>query len=187
MAGLYAIIVTVEHLENAYVKDAIKVEDYERECTKLIAQYRTALSLVEMDLKTFTTTYKMDCPAAVKRLEAGIPATTENLVTSTSSGISQSSFAVVFQIGQMFLTISDQIELGVSAASEFRVNLRSLVDDLNKIPSLPPDFESKVLIRKWCSTVFNMDATADLSPDQLRQFGSDIQVASMAFKAAFNV
>lgn len=45
-AEFYAIVVATEHLEKAYVRGIISDGDYSTACTKLIAQYRTALSLV---------------------------------------------------------------------------------------------------------------------------------------------
>ena len=41
MADLYSIIVATEQLEQAFVRDAVNNKDYEKECNKLIAQFKT--------------------------------------------------------------------------------------------------------------------------------------------------
>lgn len=41
LADLYAILLTTEHLETAYVRDAVTAGDYAPACAKLIAQFKT--------------------------------------------------------------------------------------------------------------------------------------------------
>lgn len=40
-ADLFAILKTTEKLERAYVRDAVTAKDYELQCSKLIAQFKT--------------------------------------------------------------------------------------------------------------------------------------------------
>ncbi|RUP28573.1 hypothetical protein BC936DRAFT_138715 [Jimgerdemannia flammicorona] len=62
MADLYGIIVMMEHLEKAYIRDSITHEEYTPACTNLIAKYKTALNLVPdsvPDLEVFMHDYKV--------------------------------------------------------------------------------------------------------------------------------
>lgn len=78
----------MEHLEKAYIRDAICATEYTPTCAKLIAQYKTALNLVEgrQDLDAFMSTYFLNCPAAASRLKIGVPATVEHSTATESGG-----------------------------------------------------------------------------------------------------
>ena len=80
LADLYSILVTTEHLEKAFMRDACTPEEYTAECKKLIAHYKTAVSLLEsFSLEAFVKEYGIDCEYAVHRLvKKGIPATVEH-------------------------------------------------------------------------------------------------------------
>ena len=184
MADLYAIIKTVEHLEKAYVKDAIPAEQYEPACTKLIAQYRTACGLVEMNVDDFATMYKLDCPAAMLRLKAGIPATLEH--TTATGSTSGNQEAVVAQAVQHFITASDLIKLGNGDMGNVSVDqllpyLRDLLDALNKMPKLPPDFISKEKIKEWIKRLTPQPASYQLTDEEVRQISFDLESAHDAF------
>jgi len=184
MADLYAIIKTVEHLEKAYVKDAIPAEKYEPACTKLIAQYRTACGLVEMNVDDFVTMYKLDCPAAMLRLKAGIPATMEHTTAAASSTGNQQ--AVVAQVVQIFITASDLIKLGNGDMGNVSVDqllpyLRDLLDALNKMPTLSPDFVGKAKIKEWIKILTPQPASYQLTDEQVRQISFDLESSHDAF------
>jgi len=184
MADLYAIIKTVEHLEKAYVKDAIPADKYEPACTKLIAQYRTACGLIEMSVDEFVAMYKLDCPAAMLRLKAGIPATLEHTTAPTSSGGNQQ--AVVAQVVQHFITTSDLVKLcsteeGNVSVDQLLPYLRDLLDALNKMPSLSPDFIGKAKIKEWIKVLTPQPASYQLTDEQVRQISFDLESSHDAF------
>ncbi|KAG5622868.1 hypothetical protein H5410_008086, partial [Solanum commersonii] len=81
-AELFAIIKATEKLEKAYVRDIISPAEYEAECQKLIAHFKTLSSTLKdtvPSIEQFHDTYKMDCPAALNRLvTSGVPATVEH-------------------------------------------------------------------------------------------------------------
>jgi len=184
MADLYAIIKTVEHLEKAYVKDAIPADKYEPACTKLIAQYRTACGLVDMKVEDFAKMYKLDCPAAMLRLNAGIPATLEHTTASSSSASSQQ--AIVAQVVQNFITTSDLVKLysgeqGNVSVDQLLPYLRDLLDALNKMPSLSPDFIGKAKIKEWIKVLTPQPASYQLTDEQVRQITFDLESSHDAF------
>lgn len=64
LAEVYSIIVTLDGLEKAYIKDAITEADYSRTCARLLKQYNSNLSNEEVlrhfvDLDTFTRTWNV--------------------------------------------------------------------------------------------------------------------------------
>mmetsp|Transcript_27557 Transcript_27557/g.57657 ORF Transcript_27557/g.57657 Transcript_27557/m.57657 type:complete len:186 (-) Transcript_27557:258-815(-) len=76
MANLYAIIMATEHLERAFVQDAIDQKTYTYECKRLISQFGVAEHVLrdQMSTETFMNVYQMDCPRAVERLLVqGVP------------------------------------------------------------------------------------------------------------------
>jgi ESCRT-I complex subunit VPS28 len=46
MATLFGIIVALDYLERAYVRDAVSASDYTPKCTQLLGRYKTMWSLV---------------------------------------------------------------------------------------------------------------------------------------------
>jgi len=189
MADLYAIIKTVEHLEKAYVKDAIPAEQYEPACAKLIAQYRTACGLVEMNPDEFVVMYKLDCPAAMLRLKAGIPATMEHASASGSSGGNDAS--VVLQVVQHFITALDCVKLGAGDEGNVSVDilmpyLRDILDGLNKMPNLSPDFVGKAKVKEWIKVLTPQSASYQLTDEQVRQVTFDLESSYDAFSKSLN-
>ena len=81
-ADIYSIIVAIEGLEKAFIKDALMLEEYTAACSKLIAQFKTGASLLgaNFKLEKFVRDYQLSCPAAVRRIEIGVPATVEHSV-----------------------------------------------------------------------------------------------------------
>jgi ESCRT-I complex subunit VPS28 len=181
-ADLYAIIKTMEHLEKAYVKDAISAEAYTPACTKLIAQYRTARGLVDADVDRFVAEYKLDCSAALKRLKSGIPATVEHQGGGSGSGeVGRPDAVVVAQTVQHFITAMDSLKLNMVAVDSLFPLLTELLEALNKMPNLSPDFEGKAKIRAWVATLNRMKASDELDQEQSRQLLFDLESSYTAF------
>ncbi|KAL2925648.1 Vacuolar protein sorting-associated protein 28-like protein 2 [Bienertia sinuspersici] len=144
-AELYAIIKVTEKLEKAYIRDIISPSDYETECLKLIAHFKTLSSSLKdtvPSIEKFVETYKMDCSAAIYRLvTSGVPATVEYRAASASS--STSSAATVAECVQNFITAMDSLKLNMVAVDQVYPLLSDLSASLNKLSILPSDFEGK--------------------------------------------
>ena len=60
LADVYSIIISLEQLEKAYIRDVVAAEEYAPACLKLIGQYKTALSsLGDFDLQKFMREYQV--------------------------------------------------------------------------------------------------------------------------------
>ncbi|KAI9101127.1 vacuolar protein sorting-associated, partial [Phlyctochytrium arcticum] len=176
MADLYGIIVTTEHLERAYIRDAISAQEYTPACLKLIGQYKTAMNLlgdIVPDVQAFIKEYKLSCPAASQRLmEIGVPATVEHAThdTSASSSVAKN----VAETVQSFITLMDSLKLNYVAVDQLHPLLSDLIQGLNKIGTLPPDYEGKAKIRDWLITLNKMKASDEMTQDQVRQLLFDL-------------
>ncbi|KAJ3186255.1 Vacuolar protein-sorting-associated protein 28 [Gaertneriomyces sp. JEL0708] len=159
LADLYSIIVATEHLERAYIRDAVSAQEYTPACLKLIAQYKTALGLASdsvPDIHAFMRDYKLTCPAATRRLiEIGVPATIEHSITDPSS-TSSSIAKYVAETVQFFITLMDSLKLNYVAVDQIHPQLSDLIQSLNRVSSLPSDYEGKKKIRDWLITLNKM-------------------------------
>ncbi|CAG8460837.1 19132_t:CDS:2 [Cetraspora pellucida] len=166
LADVYAIIVTMEHLEKAYTPS----------CAKLIAQYKTAMNLVSdliPDVEQFMKEYKLKCPAAVNRFKIGVPATIEHSIDPIKSA------KYVAETVSHFITLMDALKLNMKAVDEIHPMLSDLMQSLNNVSSLPAEYEAK--IRNWLITLNSMKAIDEINEEQVRQLLFDLENAHNAF------
>lgn len=185
-AELFAIIKATEKLEKAYVRDIVSPQEYETECQKLIAQFKTLSSTLKdivPSIERFHDTYKMDCPAALNRLViSGVPATVEHKAAAAMSATT--SAAIVAECVQNFITAMDSLKLNMIAVDQVHPLLSDLLSALNKLPILPPDFEGKTKMRDWIAKLSKMGAADELTEQQARQLLFDLDSSYNSFMAA---
>jgi len=177
--NLFAIIVAMEHLENAYVKDALNSEDYSKACSQLITQFKTCKEAVNVDVDKFVIEYGLECRAALNRFKEGAPAT----IIHGGAGQSgeKGKELHVFHAVQHFITTMDSLKLGMKAVDQLHPNLTDLVDSINQVSSLPPDHESRLKTKEWLKKVSSMRASEELSDDDVRQMSFDLDHAYNSF------
>jgi ESCRT-I complex subunit VPS28 len=185
-AELYAIIKATDKLEKAYVRDIIPPAEYETECHKLIAHFKTLASSLKdtvPSIERFADTYRMDSPAAINRLvTSGVPATVEHRAASASS--TSTSAAIVAECVQNFITAMDSVKLNMVAVDQVHSLLSDLFASLNKLSILPPDFEGKTKMKDWISRLSKMGAADELTEQQARQLHFDLESSYNSFMAA---
>ncbi|CAM8912029.1 hypothetical protein QQ045_031485 [Rhodiola kirilowii] len=185
-AELYAIIKATEKLEKAYVRDVISSSEYEAECQKLIAHFKTLSSTLKdiiPSVERFAETYKMDCPAAINRLVvSGVPATVEHRAAAAASVTN--SAAAVAECVQSFITTMDSLRLNMVAVDQIYPLLSDLSASINKLSFLPPDYEGKVKTKDWIMKLSKMGAADELSEQQARQLHFDLESSYNSFMAA---
>eukprot|EP01113_Clastostelium_recurvatum_P017349 TRINITY_DN2032_c0_g1_i1.p1 TRINITY_DN2032_c0_g1~~TRINITY_DN2032_c0_g1_i1.p1 ORF type:complete len:265 (+),score=77.74 TRINITY_DN2032_c0_g1_i1:55-795(+) len=181
LADVYSIIKTMEHLEKAYMRDHVMAQEYAPACAKLIAQFKTAQSLIKdtVSLPVFLAEYKLECKMAMERFEKGYPATTEHHVTPDPTG--NSSQRIVAETVQLFITTMDSLKLNLVAIDAIYPLVNDLIESLNRVPHLPAEFDGKVRIRGWLTVMHHMKASDELNPDQIRQLLFDLESAYNAF------
>lgn len=67
------------------------------------------------------------------------------------------------------------------AVDQLHPLLADLIQSLNKVNSLPPDFEGRVKIKNWLVTLNKMKASDEIDAEQARQLMFDLESAHTAF------
>lgn len=177
MADLFALVSTLQNLEKAYIRDCVTPQEYTAACSKLLVQYKVAFKLIQGDefpsIEVFVKKYRLDCPAALERIREDRPITIKDDKGNTSKCIAD--------IVSLFITIMDKLRLGIKAMDELHPELRDLVDTMNRLSIIPESFEGKVKVHSWLETLNSMQASDELSEDQVRQFLFDLESAYSAF------
>lgn len=184
LANLFSIITAVDHLERAFVDGSIPNEEYEKQCTQLIAQFqvlRQALKDRYPDVKVFMEDQGMECSLAAERLLGTGLAATKLYQSSQTKDDAANDSLHVFETSQHFITLMDALKLSMRAVDEILPTLKELQSSLTRIPSLPPNLEGAEKVMQWLRTLNNMRASEDLDEDQARQLAMDLENAYTAF------
>ncbi|KAG6975506.1 hypothetical protein JG688_00002311 [Phytophthora aleatoria] len=192
LSDLFAIFKTTEHLEAAYVRDAITPEEvesfrYTEACTKLISQYKTAETALRLggfidSVENFIAEYRLDCPRALERLvRIGVPATVVHNTTNRKT-----DSVNVAQTVQNFITLMDVLKLNIRAVDEIQPLLSEMMSSLTMVSGLPPDFAGRDKIEGWLRTMNAMRASDELDEEQARQLSFDLERAYSSFMAFLN-
>ncbi|KAI8618062.1 vacuolar protein sorting-associated protein VPS28 [Chytriomyces sp. MP71] len=190
-ADLFSILLVTEALEKAYIRDAVSAADYTANCTRLIAQFKTARDLLPAgtSIEQFMRDYKLSAPAAYKRLiEIGVPATVEHAVADNPSTANKAHIKAVADITTCFITLMDCIKLNMTAMDQLHPLLSDLLQFLNKVQGLPKDFEDvhKDRLKKWLITLHKMKASDSLGEEQSRQLLFELDSANQSFHASLS-
>ena len=171
-ANLFSIIQTIQALEIAYIKDAVSPKDYHQACSKLLEQSKAAFGLVKQsfkDVEEFMKRYHVECPAALQRIKDGKPLAVHEENRNESR--------LIADVVSMFLTLLDRLRLDIMANDQLQPDVKDLLDAMDKMRSLPKDFEGRKAVQGWLDVLKNMSASDELTPDQARQMVFDIEGA----------
>lgn len=176
-ANLYAVINTLQQLEKAYIRDGVTPKEYTGACSKLLVQYKAAFGQVKGDefptLEVFVRKYRLNCPAALDRIKEDRPITIKDDKGNTSKCIAD--------IVSLFITLMDKLRLEIRAMDDLHPELRDLVDTMNRLSILPPNYEGKQKVTDWLNTLNGMKASDELSEEQVRQLLFDLDTAYSEF------
>mmetsp|Transcript_27556 Transcript_27556/g.57654 ORF Transcript_27556/g.57654 Transcript_27556/m.57654 type:complete len:225 (-) Transcript_27556:61-735(-) len=178
MANLYAIIMATEHLERAFVQDAIDQKTYTYECKRLISQFGVAEHVLrdQMSTETFMNVYQMDCPRAVERLLVqGVP----QAMKGGDSNVNHA--ATVAETVQYFITTMDAVRLEQRYVDELQPLLSDLMDSLTRLPETPNDFEPNRVVQSWLQKLNAMRAVDEIEEGDARQLLHDLDSAYTEF------
>jgi ESCRT-I complex subunit VPS28 len=208
LAELHAIIVTLEFLEKAFVKDSIPSSSYTPVCKRLLGQYQTLLGNDKVaeafgDLATFKEKYDIDCPAATRRLITGVPATTEHpavaveearseggrtpeITASSGNGGHQEgkwknvSPKAVAEATQNFITCMDALRLNYSAKDELHPLLAAVITSVNVVTK-SEEFDGRKDIVKWLIVLNQMRPGDEIDENQGREMLWDLEKGYNSF------
>ncbi|XP_065175654.1 vacuolar protein sorting-associated protein 28 homolog [Sycon ciliatum] len=171
MADLFALIQTIQCLEKAYIKDAVAPKEYTAACSKLLVQFKAAFKQVQSqdfpNVAAFVAKYRLDCPAAMERIQDGRPLTIRDDKGNQSKTIAD--------ITSLFITIMDKLRLEIRAMDEIHPDTNELYDALTRLSTLPPDYDGKVKVKTWLDRLGAMSASDELTDEQVRQMLFDLE------------
>ncbi|EEP78047.1 conserved hypothetical protein [Uncinocarpus reesii 1704] len=191
LAEIYSIILTLDGLEKAYIKDAVTESEYTDTCARLLKQYKSSLSdenvLKEfVDLDTFKRAWGLECPRATERLRIGLPATVEQPSHNPSQALAtgSASGSLILAATENFITFLDALKLNMVSKDALHPLLSEVIQSVNKVTD--EDFENRGKIIQWLITLNQMRATEELAEDQARELSFDIEQAYQGFKATLS-
>jgi ESCRT-I complex subunit VPS28 len=189
MADLYAIITCVEYLERAWRSNAISDEDYTRNCSRLIAQFRATRQLVTDEVPSvisFLEEHRLAARAAVNRLQVGVPATVEH-ANGGDETRRRNFTAAAIQATEAFLTLRDALELGERSVDRLLPYLRDLLLFLGKVAVV---FETadgdataqRERIIQWVRRLDAMKAYEQITEEDKRQLAHELDTLYDTFR-----
>lgn len=190
LAEVFSIIVTLDQVEKAYIKDAIPETSYTEICDRLLKQYKAiltdeAVASEIVDLETFKNKWDIEVPRATERIRIGLPSTvTAPPINTLSTGSSNTNGTLILEATQDFITFLDALKLGLLAKDQLHPLLSDVIQSVNKVTN--KDFEGRGKIVKWLIVLNQMKATEEVNEDQARELELDMNSAYQGFKSTLN-
>ncbi|KAF1825548.1 ESCRT-1 complex, Vps28 subunit [Dissoconium aciculare CBS 342.82] len=196
LAEIYSIIVTLDALERAYLRDSIKESEYTETCDRLLRQYKSNLadesvSIAFGDLERFKAEWNLEAPKATDRLRIGLPATVEagrgpshgdGQLSSAGAGAANAS--AIVSASENFITLFDAVRMNILSKDTLHPILVDTIQSVNKVTGR--DFENKGKIVQWLITLNQMRAAEELTAEQARELQFDLNAAYEGFKATLD-
>ncbi|KAL0228015.1 hypothetical protein RCL1_004158 [Eukaryota sp. TZLM3-RCL] len=181
-ANMYTLLKSLHYLEDLYFTSSnFDASQYEANCLEFIGKIKALQNATGFVPKTFAEEYDMHVQYALKRLEAGIPATQEFGVRKKE--ISQ---AAVAETTQLFISTMDCVQMSMLGIDQLQPYLRDLLSHLDKLPHLGTDFVAKETTRKWLKLCSDMSISDRFSEEQGRQLHHDLDNAYHHFKLSLD-
>lgn len=179
LAEFYSIIKATEALERAFSNGAVQADAYEEACRQLIMNFKDTEKAMGLNTQEFFQNYRVDCPRAYDRLlVTGVPAT---VLHASSSGSKRNDQLTVAQTVADIITAKDCLALGQTAVDEIQPMIANLTGSLNKVSTLPKDFEGLVKMRNWLQKLNDMRAADNIDEDEVRQLQLDLENTHSSF------
>ncbi|CAD6566532.1 MAG: Vacuolar protein-sorting-associated protein 28 [Alectoria sarmentosa] len=199
LAEIYSIIITLDGLEKAYIKDSIPETEYTEICSRLLKQYKFNLSddtvaRSFVDLETFKRQWDIECPRATERLRVNLPATiadpsnshpsTSNPHPSTTPSQPSASGSKILLATENFITFLDALKLNMLSKDALHPLLAELIQSVNGVTL--EDFEGRPKIISWLIRLNGMRAQEELSEGEARELVFEMEGAYAGFKKTLN-
>lgn len=197
LSEVYSIIIALDYVEKAYLKDSISSSQYTNSVNKLLAQYKTYLSNDSVrkefvDLDHFKSKYDIVASNAVTRLERGIPITVEHAIldtdiTDNENGSKDSTISRkngyngkdVAQATGNFITIMDALKLNYKAKDQLHPLIAELLLSINKVTQ--SDFKHRKELVDWIVRINKMKVEDTLTINEIRELLFDLDLAYKSF------
>ncbi|MCJ1224913.1 Vacuolar protein-sorting-associated protein 28 [Toensbergia leucococca] len=203
IAEIYSIIITLDGLEKAYIKDCLPESEYTEICSRLLKQYKSSLSDETVakefvDLETFKREWGIECPRATERLRVGFPATVidptnhpHHSTPATSSSHhpppatpTTASMPQILLATENFITFLDALKLNLLSKDQLHPLLSDVIQSVNTVTDR--DFEGRGKIISWLIRLNGMRATEELGEEEARELMFEMEGAYAGFKGTLN-
>lgn len=189
LAEIFSIIITLDELEKAFLKDAIPEAEYTEICERSLKQYKSilndeAVARAFVGLEEFKAEWDLEVPRATERIRVGMASTIEKAPSGAApapAAPGNTSGALILEATQDFITFLDALRLGLLAKDQLHPLLTDVIQSVNKVTDR--DFENRGKIVNWLITLNQMKATEELSEAQARELELDINSAYQGFKS----
>ncbi|KAL8911411.1 MAG: hypothetical protein Q9171_003401 [Xanthocarpia ochracea] len=196
LAEIYSIIITLDGLEKAYIRDSVPEGEYTELCGRLLNQYKSILKdetvlRTFVDLDSFKSMWGIECPRATERLRVNLPATIAE-PSATHSGPpnnsqqsrSSATGSQILLATENFITFLDALRLNMLSKDSLHPLLSEVIQSVNQVTTT--DFENRGKIISWLIRLNGMKATEELGEEEARQLTFDMEGAYAGFKATLN-
>lgn len=181
LADLFAVIVAIEKIEKALLRDLITQEQYDVTIRRLLDKYRSTETYLEQggnpyytNMESFWENYCSKCPAARARVQLG-------LRHANQSQEGQVNNQRVLECGQYFITLMDSLKLQQTAVDQLYTLLGDLIQGLKRVGASDQDFYQRLL--KWKEKLDTMKASDELNERDTREFAFVLECGYQAFYA----
>ncbi|CAB4255816.1 similar to Saccharomyces cerevisiae YPL065W VPS28 Component of the ESCRT-I complex (Stp22p, Srn2p, Vps28p, and Mvb12p) [Maudiozyma barnettii] len=196
LGEIYSIVIALDYVEKAYLRDLVSSSQYTNSVNKLLAQYKTYLGNEEVrkafvDLDHFKRKYDIVASNAITRLERGIPITVEHAIvdaqdtgdTTISHNSAQRKGGYngkdVAEATGNFITVMDALKLNYKAKDQLHPLLAELLLSINKVTQ--SDFEHRKELVNWIIKINKMRVEDTLSDNEIRELLFDLDLAYKSF------
>ena len=194
LAELFSIVVTLDELEKAFIKDAVHDPEYTQLCDRSLRQYKAllndeAIANEFQGLKEFTAKWDLQVPRAIERVKVGMSGTVaiagSNAPKANATDTPPAASGVlILEATQEFITFLDAVKLGMLSKDQLHPLLSDVIQSVNKVTDA--DFDSRGKIVQWLITLNQMKASDELTEQQARELVLDIQHAYEGFRHTLN-
>ncbi|EJS41370.1 vps28p [Saccharomyces arboricola H-6] len=200
LSEIYSIIITLDHVEKAYLKDSINDSQYTNTVDKLLKQFKVYLNSQNKDeinkhfqsIEAFSDKYNITASNAITRLERGIPITAEHAISTTapmtpgsneqgSSSNKKFNAKYVAEATGNFITVMDALKLNYNAKDQLHPLLAELLISLNRVTR--DDFENRSKLIDWIVKINKLSIGDTLNETQIRELLFDLDLAYKSFYA----
>ncbi|PBJ75013.1 vacuolar protein sorting-associated protein-like [Trypanosoma cruzi cruzi] len=181
LADLFAVIVAIEKVEKAMLRDLITQEQYDTTIRRLLEKYKSSVSYLEQGRNPYYTTidsfwenYGSKCPAARARIQLG-------LANDHQLKDGHTNTTLVLECGQYFITLMDSLKLQQTAVDQLYTLLTDLVQGLRRLGASDQDFHQRLVA--WKEKLDTMKASDELNERDTREFAFVLECGYQAFYA----
>ncbi|KAK3187145.1 Vacuolar protein-sorting-associated protein 28 [Lecanicillium sp. MT-2017a] len=191
LAEVFSIIVTLDEVEKAFIKDAIPAAEYNEICERSLRQYKALLADEAIakefgSIEQFKAKWDLEVPRATERLRSGVSITIEQpggaaaAPAPSAAPTSSTNGVLILEATQEFITFLDAVKLGFLSKDQLHPLLSDVIQSVNKVTD--KDFDNRGKIVQWLITLNQMKASEELSEQQARELDMDIQQAYQGFR-----